>query len=778
MKKLLLGARLLFTYGYCSPLIILCLAAFPSMLSAQKTPVNFELETLPVSESKTNYTINGFSTSTAARNYQTSRNYNLRFAQTNATTNGLNRVVKSFEVAGETYSLHSSASMDAKPYKKAVINRASGENKVTSLFEVPSEPSTAEGSYIYLLPDYVETMEELINSFIINRGTDNLLVRGSTSSTSNNITRIDLILDEPVPVPLTEEGREKTGFLLMERGGNDRFKVAAITNVTGGEDPVASGFGSLVPVAASAWGTTGQSIQSVVMAKTASDADLRPSQYIPAQALTGVFITLGDLGTPVGDTVYGISLVAYNATSATSFPETAGDADGGIDFMAGGGIFTRAFDIEGTIWGDANGDAIRQAGSEDGVSNGLWVSLVDASGNVLTNAQVNPDGTYSMSVAESKIGATTYSIILTNTEKHEGEILTDADEPANDYVYTGTNFNDVADTTNETGKLELGTITESIAGADFGINKRPQAAELFTDIEDPSPGDIILLDGAGGNPPLMSGSDAEDGTYEGSAGSVHDPRGVVIRALPSDAELYYDGVLLSEDDVSNATLFANPALFSLRLTGSGYNSTSFHYAYVDMGGDTSSTPGVYTLSWDTPLPVSLGFFTAYEQDGAVVLHWTTLTESANKGFEVQRSAGGKDWSDIGFVPCKAENGSSAGRLDYEFTDREPLLNNYYRLKQEDLDGRCTYSAIKQVSRSEKRVIVLYPNPVTDKLTISGIKGRAGIILSDADGRELARYNMQDVSSYLLDMTQYPGGIYLVQVTGEGGQMAMYKVVKK
>src|SRR5690606_24074395 len=122
----------------------------------------------------------------------TSRNYHLQFGKSDAANDGFNRIIKTFKVGGETFSL-TNAVPGALPFMKVNVNRygSDPEIKITSLYEVATQPSNSDGSNIYLVPDYVGSMEELINSYVINRGTDNVFVRTTSASTTNNITRID-----------------------------------------------------------------------------------------------------------------------------------------------------------------------------------------------------------------------------------------------------------------------------------------------------------------------------------------------------------------------------------------------------------------------------------------------------------------------------------------------------------------------------------------------------------------------------------------------------------
>ncbi len=438
--------------------------------AAQKKPANFLLGQWPAANPGTNYSIAGF-----GNNYM-GTNYNLRYGQANSATPGFNRTVKLFDVEGETYSV-TKAVPGQKPFNRVIVRRNSGIVKTTALFETESTPPTGNNSTIYLTPDYVATMEDLINSYVINRGTDNVFINGS-GNTTNNIERIDMILETPLN---TSAGYnlDQSGFLLMERGGNDAFKVSAITGLTG--DNV-TGLTATRLVERDFWGNS-VNITSVVMQRVVgTDENLKPSQNIGSQSLSGVFIPLSALNLPANAIVYGISMYAsdVNLTPAelltiSNYPANTPDSPTtngpGLDFMAGGGFFTKAILINGSVWHDADANAIR-TGGEQGLANGLWANLVDADGNLISSVAVDPDGSFKLFVADNNIASGNYKVILTNQETFEGSVLTSANQPQNGYGYTGTNYGGSTSTANRTGIIDIGPIgNDDITGVNFGIRE-------------------------------------------------------------------------------------------------------------------------------------------------------------------------------------------------------------------------------------------------------------------------------------------------------------------
>ena len=125
--------------------------------------------------------------------------------------------------------------------------------------------------------------------------------------------------------------------------------------------------------------------------------------------------------------------------------------------------------------------------------------------------------------------------------------------------------------------------------------------------------------------------------------------------------------------------------------------------------------GIYETSFGI-LPVELTNFDAkpYEESFTRLL-WNTASELDNDYFTIERSRNGIDFLPIGEV-------SGAGTTDvaqsYSFIDRSPFGGiNYYRLKQNDFDGRFTYSPIRSIYIAKPdSTPSVYPNPATDFIT--------------------------------------------------------------
>lgn len=175
------------------------------------------------------------------------------------------------------------------------------------------------------------------------------------------------------------------------------------------------------------------------------------------------------------------------------------------------------------------------------------------------------------------------------------------------------------------------------------------------------------------------------------------------------------------------------------------------------------------------LPVTLLNFKGYLAGNVVNLSWETAIETNNKGFYIERSSNGINFTEIGFVASKASNGNSNLRLNYSHVDNKPLNgDNFYRLKQEDKDGRNSYSSVIMVSVKtvfESRIKPIYPNPVTGTLNLyveSKSSDKMNISIVDANGRivkQLSQNIQEGNNNYQINVSSLPAGTYFISING-------------
>ena len=181
-------------------------------------------------------------------------------------------------------------------------------------------------------------------------------------------------------------------------------------------------------------------------------------------------------------------------------------------------------------------------------------------------------------------------------------------------------------------------------------------------------------------------------------------------------------------------------------------------------------PTVVNLKYEELLPVELAYFTGRLTNKEVQLDWTTLSEENAALFDIMRSANGSEWVYLGEV---AANGTTSSIHDYSFIDSEPLSGeNYYRLKQHDLDGTIYYSKVIRVKTPISKAWKLYPNPVHDILEVRFTNKEDGILqIFDATGRLVLKHEIQAEKSISVDLNS---GLYWVQMTGFKTEMVVKK----
>jgi hypothetical protein len=177
--------------------------------------------------------------------------------------------------------------------------------------------------------------------------------------------------------------------------------------------------------------------------------------------------------------------------------------------------------------------------------------------------------------------------------------------------------------------------------------------------------------------------------------------------------------------------------------------------------------------FNSVLPVELIFFNGRLEGEQVELRWATASEQGSSHFVVQRSDDGKTFHPIGQV---ASAGDSQDLLNYQFTDRSPLEGqNYYRLKQVDLDGTVAYSPIVTVRTGVQDAggFLLLPNPATDRVELQFAADQVGqeilVTVLDVSGKEVLRQQRQPAAAKQeISVAGLASGVYTVRVQTNGG----------
>ena len=197
------------------------------------------------------------------------------------------------------------------------------------------------------------------------------------------------------------------------------------------------------------------------------------------------------------------------------------------------------------------------------------------------------------------------------------------------------------------------------------------------------------------------------------------------------------------------------------------------------GESVSSCTRTVTLSEAPVLPVTWLNFTARPNGKTSQLNWRVNQDEAHAGFQVQRSMNGvQDWQNLAWVERLPANGEAS----YGYTDLEVVAGTYYyRLQQEDNDGRQSYSTIESVTFSTSGELLVYPNPVTNLLQVR---------LGEAAGAENVEYQLLNNLGQLVrsgrlqagratvNVAELPMAVYQLLVSNAEGVVASKRVVVK
>ena len=89
--------------------------------------------------------------------------------------------------------------------------------------------------------------------------------------------------------------------------------------------------------------------------------------------------------------------------------------------------------------------------------------------------------------------------------------------------------------------------------------------------------------------------------------------------------------------------------------------------------------------------------------------------------------------------------------------------NYYRLKQVDLDGNFTYSTVRLVNLEMSTEVYLFPNPAQDRAQIvqKGIANNSITILDESGRKVTPELHIISEDSLEINTGYFANGVYLI-----------------
>lgn len=170
------------------------------------------------------------------------------------------------------------------------------------------------------------------------------------------------------------------------------------------------------------------------------------------------------------------------------------------------------------------------------------------------------------------------------------------------------------------------------------------------------------------------------------------------------------------------------------------------------------------------LPVVWNEFTAKKGISEVLLEWSTWSERSSGYFTVQHSTDMRTWS---VLTTKEAAGQSDRLVHYHYADRSPRSGrNFYRIQQTDLDGKTSYSEVRQILFSGFAPKLAIANPVSDGTLMMYSDHSTDLQLYDRTGRIVwKKNNTQGIIR--ADVSNLPAGIYFLR-SGAGTEKILIR----
>lgn len=408
--------------------------------------------------------------------------------------------------------------------------------------------------------------------------------------------------------------------------------------------------------------------------------------------------------------------------------------------------------ISGQVFNDANGmtdNLVNGVGTN--TSSPLYAVLTDGNNKVISYVTLPANGTYSF----ANLFTGTYSVKITTTLPGAAGTTAPNASHTSGWLNTGTNTgtgNALGTTIITSGNMDsvrISVTTTDVVNVDFGLERAPTANAVS------SPGQMNPGGTNTAQVPTLNGSDPEDGTYDGISGT----NTVIIKTLPTNAILYYNGIaVVAGDTIKNY----DPTLLQVDPID-GTQIVTFTYSEVD-AALVASAPATVTMPFTPTLPVRLISFNGVADQNKIGITWNTVTETNTAAFTIEKSTNGNVFTSVASVTAKGIGSS------YSINDNAPANGtNYYRIKITDNNGSVTYSKVISVKYSKQLLITVYPNPVINNLFVKSTGNIKSVMVADATGKMIFRSdNINKDLTKIKEVNKWQAGVYFITVvTAEG-----------
>ncbi|MDG2153842.1 MAG: T9SS type A sorting domain-containing protein, partial [Crocinitomicaceae bacterium] len=295
--------------------------------------------------------------------------------------------------------------------------------------------------------------------------------------------------------------------------------------------------------------------------------------------------------------------------------------------------------------------------------------------------------------------------------------------------------------------------------------------------------------------PLVTGDEQLIQNYSGEGHWNIDPTGGLyesteINGAAYEISLHCKGLTIQPTDVSKVRIIKSAGSENGSLDHASWTGLNLlsHSGGVDDFTITAQATGFSKFGAGSDdgnlLPVELISFNGSCNDGLVDLIWQTASEYNSSHFDIENSRDGITWN---VIASKAAAGQSTELIEYKFKDVNTHGgDNYYRLKQVDIDGTTkTYDIINvSCEQSTSEYFSIFPNPSNGSFTLSlnnsDVIGSAILHIIDSKGSTvyIEELNInKGINLFMIRDETLSPGIYSINIQNQENFYSIRHIIK-
>jgi hypothetical protein len=210
------------------------------------------------------------------------------------------------------------------------------------------------------------------------------------------------------------------------------------------------------------------------------------------------------------------------------------------------------------------------------------------------------------------------------------------------------------------------------------------------------------------------------------------------------------------------------------LTGWGTVDGGYYIEFIATGFSN-----FFIAKSSTPLPLKwLDVQGRFTTPVTAAITWTVTEEHNIKGYTVQYSADGVSFSD----GCVTGSTNSGVATTYTCTSTLPVAGTYYfRVRQEDIDGKTTYSKIILLNETNSAgLFTVSPNPTSNTAVLNIPAGSIvhTLTLYSSNGTAVWQKTGALNGTVTIPMARLASGVYHLQVMQDRAAVTMLTIIKK